>query len=144
MRQINKHIPKAGLIYFALVFAAGFVFGTVRTLWVVPRVGTRSAELMETPLMLVITIVAARWVVLRFAIPARPSARLGMGVIGLGLLLIAEFGLVSWVRGISIKQYLATRDSVSGTVYCVMLGLFGIMPLLVARRLGPVVEKPPN
>jgi hypothetical protein len=29
-------ILKAGVIYFALVFSAGFVLGTVRTLWVVP------------------------------------------------------------------------------------------------------------
>jgi hypothetical protein len=45
-------ILKAGLIYFAIVFGAGFVLGTIRTLWVVPRLGTRMAELMETPIML--------------------------------------------------------------------------------------------
>ena len=43
---------EAGVLYFALVFGAGFVFGTIRTLWVVPRVGTKTAELMETPFML--------------------------------------------------------------------------------------------
>ena len=56
---------KAGSLYFALVFAAGFVLGTIRTLWVVPRVGTRKAELMETPIMLAVTIVVARWIVMR-------------------------------------------------------------------------------
>ena len=69
-------ILKAGLIYFALVFGAGFVLGTVRTLWFVPRVGTRIAELMETPIMLVVTIVAARWIVRHLAIPYVPLARL--------------------------------------------------------------------
>jgi len=34
-------ILKAGVLYFALVFGAGFVLGTIRTLWVAPRVGTR-------------------------------------------------------------------------------------------------------
>jgi hypothetical protein len=57
-----------------------------------------------------------------------------MGCAGLGLLLVAEFTLVLWLRGLSITEYLATRDSVSGTVYYVMLGVFAIMPLLVARR----------
>lgn len=84
--------------------------------------------------MLVVTIVAARWIVRHFAIPYVPLARLGMGGIGLSFLLVAEFGLVLWLRGQSIREYLATRDPVSGKVYYVMLGLFTVMPLLVARR----------
>ena len=127
-------ILKAGVLYFGLVFGVGFVLGTIRTLWVVLRVGTRMAELMETPFMLVVTILAARWTVLRFAVPSTPPARFGMGFVALGLLLLAEFGLVLWFRGLSIRDYLATRDPVSGTVYYVMLGVFAIMPLLVARR----------
>jgi hypothetical protein len=97
-------ILKAGVLYFVLVFGAGFLLGAVRTLWVVPRVGARLAELMEAPVMLVVTIVAARWIVRHFAIPYVPSARLEMGGIGLSLLLVAEFGLVLWLRGISIKR----------------------------------------
>jgi hypothetical protein len=72
-------ILKAGVLYFGLVFGAGFVLGTIRTLWVVPRVGARMAELMETPVMLVVTIVTARWMVLRLDVPSTPSARLGRG-----------------------------------------------------------------
>jgi len=133
-RQQNvMPILKAGVLYFALVFGAGFVLGTVRTIWVVPRVGTRTAELMETPIMLVVTIVAARWTVLRLAVPSVPSARLGMGGVALVLMLVAEFGLVLWLRGLSIREYLATRDPVSGTVYYLMLALFAIMPLLLDR-----------
>ena len=110
------------------------MLGTIRTLWVSPRFGTRVAELMETPLMLAVTIVAARWTVLRLAVPFTGSGRLGIGYIALGLLLVSEFGLVLRLRGLSVKEYLATRDPVSGTVYYVMLVVFAIMPLLVARR----------
>ena len=127
-------ILKAGVLYFALVFGVGFVLGSVRTLWVVPRFGARTAELMETPIMFVVTIVAARWVVRRLAVPPKPSNRLGMGCIGLGLMLVAEFTLVLWLRGVSINEYLASRDPVSGTVYYVMLSVLCIMPLLVARK----------
>ena len=91
------------------------------------------AELLEMPIMLVIAIVTARWIVRRFAVPATPSSRLGMGGIALSLLLIAEFTLVLWLRGLSIRDYLAGRDPVAGTVFYAMLGLFA-MPLLVARR----------
>ena len=127
-------ILKAGVLYFALVFGAGFVLGSVRTLWVVPRFGARTAELMETPIMFVVTIVAARWVVRRLAIPPKGSSRLGMGCIGVGLMLVAEFTLVLWLRGLSISEYLASRDPVSVAVYYLMLGVLCIMPLLVARK----------
>ena len=127
-------ILKAGVLYFALVFGAGFVLGAIRTLWVVPRVGTRKGELMEMPVMLVVTMVAARWIALHFAISSEALVRLGVGGIALGFMVVAEFGLAVWVRGLSIRQYFATRDRVSGTVYYVMLGVFAIMPLLVVGR----------
>jgi hypothetical protein len=125
---------KAGVIYFVLVFGAGFVLGPIRILVAVPRFGTRMAEMMEFPIMLAVTIVAARWIVRRFALPPKTFIRLGMGFTALGLLLVAEFTLVLWLRGLSIGDYLAGRDPVSGTVYYLLLGVFAIMPLLVARR----------
>jgi hypothetical protein len=127
-------IMKAGVLYFALVFGAGFVLGPIRIPWVVPRFGTTIAELMEAPIMFVVIIVVARWIVRRLAVPSTLSIRLGMGCVALGLLLVAEFTLVLWLRGLSISDYLASRNPVSGTVYYVLLGVFAIMPLLVARR----------
>jgi hypothetical protein len=132
--QTVRQTLKAGALYFALVFGAGFVLGPVRILWAVPRFGARMAELMETPIMLVVIIVAARWIVRRLALPPTPSSRLGMGCIALALLLVAEFTLVLWLRGMSLSEYFASRDPVSGTVYYVMLGVFAIVPLFVARR----------
>jgi hypothetical protein len=125
-------ILKAGALYFALVFGAGFLLGPIRILWVVPRFGTRMAELMEMPVMFVVIFLAAQWIIRRLAVPFTPSSRLGMGFIAVGLLLAAEFTLVLKLRGLSISQYLATRDPVSGTVYYAMLGVFAILPLLVA------------
>lgn len=132
--RTGMQILKAGVLYFLFVFGAGFVLGPIRILWVVPRLGTRVAELLEAPIMFVIAIVAGSQIVRRLAVPLKPSSRLGMGGIALGLMLIAEFTLVLWLRGLSIREYLAGRDSVAGTVYYVMLAAFAIMPLLVARR----------
>jgi hypothetical protein len=129
------HILKAGMLYFALVFGAGFVLGPIRILWAVPRFGTRMAELMEMPIMLFVTMIAARWIIRRFAVRPKPSTRLGMGCIALGFLLVAEGTLVLWLQGLSIRDFLASRDPVSGTVYYGMLVVFAIMPLLVARKL---------
>ena len=127
-------VLKAAGLYFALVFGAGFVLGPIRLLWLVPRFGARTAELMEMPVMLAVIIAAARWIPRRLAVPSAASARLGMGGVALFLLLTAEFTLVLWLRGVSISEYFASRDPVSGTVYYVMLGIFAVMPLLVARK----------
>ncbi len=125
---------KSGALYFALVFATGFVLGTVRTLWIAPRIGARAAELIEAPVMLAVSAVGARWIVRRLRVPNTASRRLGMGIIGLVLLVLAEFALVLWLRGLPIRQYLATRDPVLGTVYYFSLAIFAAMPMLVARR----------
>ena len=125
---------KAGAFYFVLVFAAGFVLGTIRTLWIVPRVGPRTAELMETPIMFAVIVFAAHWVAERLLLPPTVATRLGFGLVALSLLSITEFTVVLWLRGLTIRKYLASRDPVAGTVYLIMLGVFALMPLLVARR----------
>jgi hypothetical protein len=89
---------------------------------------------MEMPIMLAVVICAARWVVRRFALPPTPPKRFGVGVVALGLLLVAELTLVLWLRGLMIGEYITNRDPVAGAAYVVMLGIFALMPLLVARR----------
>lgn len=117
-------IVKAGILYFALVFGAGFVLGPIRVFWVVPHLGERTAELMERPIMLGVMMVTARWLVRQLAVSSTWSSRLGMGGIALGFLLAAELTAVLWLRGLSIDEYVAGRDPVSGTRYLVMLGVF--------------------
>jgi hypothetical protein len=127
-------ILKSGLLYFALVFAVGFMLGPVRIFWIAPRVGARTAELLEAPVMLLVSVVVARWIVRRLGVSSKLSSRLGMAALALGLMLLAEFTLVISLRRVSIRQYLAERDPVAGVVYYVTLGVFALMPLLVARR----------
>ncbi len=125
---------KAGLLYFALVFGAGFVLGPIRVLWLVPRLGERIAELLEPPVMLVVIVLSARWIVRRFALPPVAASRLAMGGLAIGLLLAAEFAVVLWLRGMTLAEYFATRDPVSGTAYYAALAAFAVMPMLVERK----------
>lgn len=129
-----KQILKAGALYFAAVFIAGFVLGTIRTLLIVPRFGVRTAELMEAPIMFVVTILAASWGAQRLRLQTALLGRLGVGLVGLVLLLIAEFAVALWARKLTVSEYLASRDPVAGAVYLALLVIFAIMPLLVARR----------
>jgi hypothetical protein len=123
----QRVLLKAAGSYFAVVFGAGFVFGVIRVLFVIPRIGVRAAELIEMPVMVFVTILAARWMVRCFAL-SDTFARAVVGFIALSLLLVAEAGLV-WVSGSSISQFVSTRDPVSGIAYLGALILVGIMPL---------------
>jgi hypothetical protein len=44
---------KAGVIYFLLVFAVGWILGPIRELWAVPHFGHMAAMLSEAFIMLV-------------------------------------------------------------------------------------------
>ena len=92
------------------------------------------AELLEAPVMLLVSVFAARWTVRRLGVASKLLSRLGMGCIALVFMLVAEFTLVLWVRGVSLQQYFAERDPVAGTVYYATLGVFAVMPLVVERR----------
>jgi hypothetical protein len=134
VHSLGSRTLRAGVEYFALVFAAGFVLGTIRTLWVAPAIGVRAAELAETPVMILISWAAARSVVRRLRMPANRGALAATGFVALGLMLAAEFGLVLRLRGMTVADYLASRDAVSGTVYYLALLVFAAMPSLVRRR----------
>ena len=128
-----KNTIKAGVAYFAIVLGAGFVMGSVRVPFLVPRLGERVAELIEMPLMFVVILLGARFVVRKYALPTRTPVRLGAGLLALGLSLAAEVLLAAVLQDRSVVDYIASRDPVSGSVYLAMLVLFALMPLILAR-----------
>jgi len=128
---MSLRLLPAGITYFALVFAAGFALGVVRVGWLVARIGERNAELLEMPLMLVVVFLAARWVVRRFRLPQAAGPRLGAGILALALLLACELTVVLTLRGLTLGEYLASRDPLAGSVYAVSLLLFALMPALL-------------
>jgi hypothetical protein len=136
MEQWLMKIFKPAFLYFLLVFGTGFVLGIIRTIWVAPRFGARTAELMEMPIMLIVILIAARWIVQRFVQPV-PSRWLAIGFLALAFALAMEFSFVLSLQGITISEYFAKRDPVSGTAYSLSLILFACAPLLVALKFPP-------
>lgn len=129
-------ILQAAVLYFLLVFGAGFVLGTGRVLLVVPLLGERVAELMEMPLMLAVIVAAARWIV-RHKLSGRQSTALPIGLIAMGLVLLADLGVGVWLRGMSATEVILHRDPVSGAAYYAALLLFAVTPAIIVRlRLG--------
>jgi hypothetical protein len=130
---MTKGSIQGGFAYFALVFGAGFVLGVLRVSFLVPRLGERYAELVEMPFMFAVVLIAAAYTARKLAVPPSLSARLGMGLVALALLLAAELLLAVILQERSLADYIASRDPVSGSVYLAMLVLFAIMPILVGR-----------
>jgi hypothetical protein len=128
-----KQLAAPALAYFAMVFGAGFLLGTLRVLWLAPQLGSRVAELSELPIMLIVTYFAARWMIKHFAVPPAAASRLIVGISALICLLIVEFTVVLWLQGMSIAEYFANRDPISGAFYTASLILFALMPWLVKR-----------
>ncbi len=132
------HILKSGVTYFALVFGAGFLLGSIRVPFLVPRLGVRTSELLEAPLMLAAVILGARFILHRFDLPTAAS-RLAAGGLALGLMLLAELGVAFTLQGRSMATLFRGRDPISGSVYLVSLLLFALMPFLLGlgRRARP-------
>ena len=124
---------KAGVIYFLLVFAVGWILGPIRELWAVPHFGRMVAMLSEAVIMLIAMIVAARWVIRRFDVPRTLPATISMGLIAIGLLFPAEIAGVVWVRGLSLREYLASFVLVGGVTSLLIFLAFGAIPTLVGR-----------
>lgn len=120
---------KASSAYFGIVFAVGFILGTIRVPFVVPYLGERYAELIELPLMLIAIFLAARRTVNRFQLE-RVTAFL-TGLLAAGLLLVAEFSVVLSLRGLTVGEFLATRDPIAAAAYYAAVGIFAAMPGLV-------------
>jgi hypothetical protein len=121
-------VLQAAIVYFGLVFTSGFVLGTVRTLALVPKLGARTSELVELPLMLTVIWQSAKLVNQRFLRGSSPAARLSTGLAALSLLLAAEMGVGVRLRGLSPREALINRDRVSGTAYYAGLCVMALAP----------------
>lgn len=125
---------RAGLAYFAAVFAAGFALGTLRVLLLVPRLGEMAAILVELPLMLALSWLASRWLTGRFAVAPQPRPRLAMGAFAFALLLAAELGVSVIAFGRSPAEHLATYREPRALLGLAAQVAFALFPLLQAGR----------
>ena len=129
---------KAGVVYFLLVLAVGWVSGPIREFWAVPYFGRMAAMLSEAVIILIAMIVAARWVIRRFRVPRTLPATISMGLVALGLLLPAEIAGALWLRRLSFQEYVASFATASSVISLIMFLLFVVMPALVGRLTAAV------
>jgi hypothetical protein len=127
---------KASVVYFAAVFSAGFVFGALRVLVLVPQVGERLAVLIELPFMLTVSWFVCKSIVGRFSVSAAFGPRLAMGSGAFALLMAAEAGLSVFGFGRTLAQHLdslLTAAGLLGLAGQVVFALFPVAQMLTRR-----------
>lgn len=125
---------KPAAIYFAVVFAAGFLLGTIRILLIVPRIGVRAAELIETPVMLLVSAFVARWILRQFPNIRGSADSLAVGLIAVVLLLAAELAVGIFLFHLSITDALVKTDPVLAVAYYCTLCLYSLLPFILRKR----------
>ncbi len=123
----------AGLVYFAIVFGAGFVFGIARVLVIEPGLGDFAAVTLELPLILAVAWFASRWAVRRWSVPARSNARIAMGAVAFGTLMLAEFLLSYLMDGTDMAGFLLRYREAANLLGLIGQLAFASFPLLQAR-----------
>lgn len=126
---------KAGIAYFVVVFAAGFVLGALRIMVVAPRIGALAAVLVELPLMLAISWFVCLRLIPRLGVGPAWSERLLMGAVAFVLLILAELTLSVAAFGGTVAGFAANLGTPEGMVGLLGQIAFAAMPLLVGRRL---------
>lgn len=131
----------AALLYWAMIFTLAFAFGAFRVSWLAPRTGTVAAVLIELPLILGASFIAARAIVPRFSIQTSRAA-LAMGALAFAVLLAAECALAVLAFGQSAAEWaagLVTRPGILGLLG--QLG-FALMPWMIVRQRAAADCKP--
>ncbi len=127
--NVAERVIRSGAAYFALVFAAGFGLGVVRTFAIEPAVGDIAAVLIELPVILTVSWLSAGWIIGWFAVSGRLPERLSMGLVAFALLILAEFGLAVAAGG-GADTILEHWRSTAGLLGLTGQVLFGAFPAL--------------
>lgn len=126
-------IGRAAIAYWAVVFALGFVLGTIRVIWLVPLVGLMPATALELPVMLGASWVASGWLMRRFAI-TQAGAALAMGGLAFALLMAAECTLAVALIGQTPAQWLADLRQPHALLGLAGQVVFALMPWMRSAR----------
>jgi hypothetical protein len=126
-------IASAAIVYWAMVFALGFVLGTVRVLWIIPLVGLMPATLLELPIILGGSWLAAGWLLRRFSL-ARQGEALTVGTLAFAILMAAECALAVTLMAQSPAQWLTGLAAPHALLGLAGQVVFALMPWLIVRR----------
>jgi hypothetical protein len=128
-----KHAAAAATLYFLVLFALGFLLGTVRVLVVAPHIGVLGATMLEVPVMLTAAFFGCRWVLARWQVPPAISVRWAMALWFLVLLLGFEMLLGVTLFGRTLAEQWAALAAPAGLIGLTAQVIAALLPLFVGR-----------
>jgi len=133
--MVDRRAVEAGLLYCAVVLAAGFVLGAMRVVWVAPLAGELAGVALEAPVMLAVSWSACGWTMERLDISDRFLDRLVMGAVALAPLLAAEAAISMLAQGRSLPDYLSHSPHAAVLLGLLVQVAFAVFPILRRRAL---------
>jgi predicted MPP superfamily phosphohydrolase len=123
----------AATAYFLAVFALGFVLGTIRVIFIMPRFGELIATLAELPVMLMASYHICLWALNHWGVPPRGAIRWTMVPIFLVFLFTFEilFGLALFGRALS--EQLAALATLAGALGLLAQVIAALLPVFVGK-----------
>ena len=119
-----------GLAFGSLSFAAGFAFGALRELMLIPALGERIGHLTEFPMVTLAACAIGVWIGARSTAPA-----LAVGLLGVAVLIAFESTMALGFMRVSLADYLAGYDLTRGALFPIGLALMALSPL-AGRKLA--------
>ena len=123
----------AASAYFLALFSLGFVLGTIRVIFVVPRVGELAATIAEVPVMLAAAYFVCRWAIRRWQVPPAIAVRLAMVPWFLALLFAFEALLGAILFGRSVAEQWVALSMPGGLVGISAQIIAALLPLFVGK-----------
>ncbi len=114
----------SGLAFGSLSFAAGFAFGALRELVLIPALGERIGHLAEFPMVTLAACAIGVWIGPRSTAPA-----LAVGLLGVAVLIAFESTMALGFMRVSLADYLAGYDLTRGALFPIGLALMALSPL---------------
>ena len=123
-------ILSAAFIYLLLAFAAGFVLGAIRTLWLAPLVTEPVAVYLELPIMALGSWHACRAAFALAKPPPTGAARLAVGALWFAGLQALEAALAGVARGWSVEGWFASQWTPHGLASLAAMAACAAFPLM--------------
>lgn len=120
---------KAGLLYFAGIFAIGFALGGIRIMFLLPLMSELYAVLLELPIILGMSWILCQKAIAKFEVVRNIGPRLTMGLTAFMCLILAEFLLWSIMFDDGAASFVSRYATSAGFVGLFGQILYALMPV---------------